>query len=92
MPDQRADFVQQSRNLFESQRQSADVLVGNILQQADQDEISRVKILGKQRLKDFELRQPGAFTPVAADEPEGTIARSKDGREIVVRNGTWVLQ
>lgn len=95
LPDQRADFVQQSRNLFESQRQSADVLVGNILQQADQDEIDRVKILGKQRLKDFELRQPGAFTPVPADpikEPEGTIARSKDGREIVVRNGTWVLQ
>jgi len=95
LPEQRADFVQQSRNLFDSQRQSADVLVGNILQQADQDDISRVKILGKQRLKDFDLRQPGAFTPVAADpikEPEGTIARSKDGREIIVRNGTWVLQ
>ena len=53
---QRADFIGQSESLFEAERESADLSIGNILQQADQDEISRVKVLGRRRLTAFEER------------------------------------
>lgn len=63
---QRNDFISQANNLFTGQRQAADTIVGNVLQQADQDNVSRERVLGKQRLKDFETRkQATPTTPVA---------------------------
>lgn len=53
---QRADFITQAENLFSAEREATDNQIGNILQQADQDQISRVKLLGKSRLADFNER------------------------------------
>lgn len=55
-PDQRADFVQQSEDLFAAQRQSFDTIIGDVLQQADQDSIPRARVLGDKRLKAFQDR------------------------------------
>lgn len=55
-PDQRDDFISQAQGLFEAQRQATDNQVGNILEQADQDQIPRVRVLGKKRLSEFEQR------------------------------------
>jgi hypothetical protein len=54
--DQREDFITQSEGLFDAQRDAFDSSIERTLQQADQDEIDRVKILGKSRLNDFNER------------------------------------
>lgn len=55
-PEQRADFVGQADNLFTAQRESADQQIANVLEQADQDNIPRTRVLGAERLKSFEQR------------------------------------
>ncbi len=57
LDDQRNDFILQAENLFNAQRQSADTQIENFLQQADQDLISRKRVLGGKRLEAFEKRQ-----------------------------------
>jgi len=56
-PDQREDFIGQSESLFEAQQQSFDTNIGNMLQQADEDNIPRVRVLGQKRLDEFTARQ-----------------------------------
>ena len=53
---QREDFLNQSQSLFDGQRISTDNQIENILQQADQDSIDRVRVFGKDRLKSFQER------------------------------------
>ena len=54
--DIRKDFVTRAEQLFNAQRLSTDNQIGNVLQLADQDKIDRVKVLGEERLKDFQER------------------------------------
>lgn len=67
-PVQREDFVTQSEDLFAAQRESFDTVIGDVLQQADEDSIERQRVIGKKRLSAFEKRlkrQPvtiGRFT------------------------------
>jgi hypothetical protein len=56
-PDQRLDFMSQSEGLFTAQRDAFDTQIDNTLQQADQDQIPRVRVLGKSRLKEFMNRR-----------------------------------
>lgn len=63
--EQRDDFVAQAGALYNAQRQNTDIQIGNILQQADQDGLDRVRLLGADRYKEFTERmqkygqQPG---------------------------------
>lgn len=61
---QRKDFISQSEGLFSAEQESADLSIANILQQADQDQISRQSILGKKRLSDFNDRRALLVEPV----------------------------
>jgi hypothetical protein len=73
--EQREDFLAQSQSLFDGQRASTDAQVDNILQQADQDGIDRVRVIGKDRLAAFEARQnPLSQLPVGSiDNGDGTF-------------------
>lgn len=62
-PNQRKDFLNQASLLSEAQRESADLSIENILQQADQDEIGRERVFGKKRLSDFNKRVQGRIPP-----------------------------
>ena len=55
-PAQRKDFIDQATGLFGAQQDATDSQIENILQQADQDSIGRVKVLGKSRLSKFDKR------------------------------------
>lgn len=72
---QRQDFISQSQTLFQGQRDATDNQIGNILQQADQDSIDRVRVFGKNRLADFNQRQVSRQTITAPQDqqPGGQI-------------------
>ena len=55
--EQRRNFLAEAKGLREASRASADEQIENILQQADQDKISRERVLGKQRLEAFQKRR-----------------------------------
>ena len=61
---QRKDFISQAGALFSAERESADLSIGNILQQADQDQIERQSVLGKERLLEFNDRSALSSGPV----------------------------
>jgi len=73
-PAQRKDFLDQAGLLTEAQRESADLSIENILQQADQDEIGRERVFGKVRLSDFNKRVEGRIQPIdlVAPPPQET--------------------
>jgi len=85
-PEQRADFLARAGDLAEAQREATDIQIENVLQQADQDQIERERVFGKQRLNQFEKRQ-------AARQPqfkEGqTATNPQTGQKVVYRNGEW---
>ena len=54
---QRTDFLNQAESLFNSQRESTDNQIENVLEQADQDEITRSRVFGKTRLSEFDERR-----------------------------------
>ena len=54
---QREDFVNQSKEVFGAQQDAFDSQMGNVLQQADQDGIERVRVVGEKRLKEYESRK-----------------------------------
>lgn len=56
-PEQREDFLAQAGNLAEAQRIATDDQIENILQQADQDQIARERVLGEARLEALRERQ-----------------------------------
>lgn len=60
---QREEFLSQGKGLYDAQRKTADSAIDNILQQADQDGIPRIKVLGAGRLSALNQRrsQGGAF-------------------------------
>lgn len=53
---QRADFLNTAEGLHKGQRKATDTQIGNILEQADQDYIPRVRVMGKTRLTDWDQR------------------------------------
>lgn len=55
-PEQREDFRKTGESAFVAQRESADQQIATILQQADQDNIPRAKVLGEEGLREFEKR------------------------------------
>lgn len=55
--DQREDFKARGKEMFDVERLAYDRNIGLILQQADADGISRERVLGADRLKDFEARR-----------------------------------
>jgi len=61
--DQRADFMSQAQDLFSAQRLATDNQIENILQQADQDQISRERVFGSERLKSFNERRDAGKNP-----------------------------
>jgi len=70
---QRKDFLSQAEKLFSAERDAADVQIGNVLQQADQDQISRQRVFGGKRLNAFNERvarrepaTPATTAPIAA--------------------------
>lgn len=54
---QRKNFLTEARGLVSATREAADIEVENILQQADVDQISRERVLGKKRLQALQKRQ-----------------------------------
>lgn len=70
---QRKDFISQSKTLFEAQQEGADNQIENILQQADQDQISRTRVFGGKRLEEFRKRFAGRVslqTPTITTQAE----------------------
>lgn len=73
-PEQRADFIGQSEDLFSAQRLTFDNQIENTLQQSDQDGIPRERVLGKARFKAFQERQgERARQPLPAGVTEDDI-------------------
>lgn len=83
--DQRSQFKGQADDLFQAQRTATDNQLENVLQQADQDDIQREKVLGTKRLAAFNqraatratsARQPAGVAPQTAGAPTApTILR-----------------
>ena len=72
---QRMKFIATAENLYAGQRESTDKSIDFILQQADQDDVPRAKVLGTKRLQAFERRQkkkpkPKGLTPAEQKELE----------------------
>lgn len=55
-PAQRQDFKQEAEKLFSAQRSASDESIADVLSQADQDGVPRVKVLGAKALREFEKR------------------------------------
>ncbi len=53
---QRADFKETSKAAFSAQQSAADDQLSNLLYQADQDGVSREKVIGTKALREFEKR------------------------------------
>ena len=86
-PSQREDFLQQAQSLADSQRTATDVQIEDILQQADQDQIERERVLGKNRLEEFNKRK-------AEREPQqiqegATATNPQTGQKLRYTNGKW---
>ena len=62
---QRNDFIAQSEGLFDAQRDAFDSQIENTLQQADQDQIPRVRVFGEKRLAAFNERAAEAAKAAA---------------------------
>jgi hypothetical protein len=54
--DQRKEFKATAESTFSAQRDSADAQIATLLQQADQDGVSRARVLGAEGLRSFEKR------------------------------------
>lgn len=54
--DQRREFVETANTAFSSQQASADQSIANVLQQADEDNVPRSRVLGAKALREFEKR------------------------------------
>ena len=83
---QREDFISQSEGLFDAQRDAFDSQIGNILQQADQDQIPRVRVFGEKRLKAFDKRESSRNAA-----PTGKTATNPQTGEKLqqMSDGTW---
>ena len=58
---QRKEFIDTAGVTFQAQQQGADLQTAQLLQQADQDGIPRLKIMGAKRLREFEKRAADAL-------------------------------
>jgi hypothetical protein len=56
-PEQRKKFLATAENLYEAQRESTDRSIDQYMQYADEDNISRERVLGKERYKKFTQRR-----------------------------------
>ena len=56
-PEQRNDFLSSAKDLVDGQREATDIQFENILQQADQDGISRKRVMGEKRYLDYSERR-----------------------------------
>lgn len=90
--NQRSDFLSQSNNLFASQREATDNQLENILQQADQDEINRTRVLGKERLKDFQKRISSRPPESRAATQAAPVFSAALNREVSEQDITETLQ
>ena len=79
--DQRAEIQQTAEQLYESQSRSADQFVADLLSQADQDGVSREKVLGEKALREFEKRAAARLIEQnkAAEQADGVTVQTPDG-------------
>lgn len=81
LPEQRAEFIAAARSAFDAQQTSADQDTALILQQADQDNVPREKVIGMKQLRDFEKRAAERLiNPVS---PPGSDAAPQAAVEIL---------
>ena len=67
-PEQREDFKATAKQTFDAQQESADSQIATLLQQADQDGVSRARVLGAENLRSFEKRAADRLISQAGQE------------------------
>jgi hypothetical protein len=86
--DQRSEFKDTARGLFSAQQASADESTALILQQADQDGVSRARVIGSKALRDFEKRAADRLIGAGDTPPKpkkGEVFKSSSGIEFKVK-------
>jgi len=83
---QRAEFKESSKALYDAQVESTDAQVATILQQADQDGVSRAKVLGAKNLREFEKRAAdrliGSAVTEAPTEEDPVVFKSPEHGDV----------
>jgi hypothetical protein len=90
-PEQRQAFKDEAKKLVKAQQDSFDNQTALILQQADQDQVSREKVIGVKRLREFEKRAADRLiktAPPPASEFDPALVEFMTPEERVLFDGS----